>query len=97
MFLKTSQNSQENTYVRVSFLRKVAGLRFVQNISLLKQANFLTEIHKKKSKTQIDKQIQRYEKSSSLLQALNSLFYYPILSSYLMLFCRDIHQFLFLT
>ena len=52
----------------VSFLNKVAGLRLAQNIGLLKQANFLTDIQKNKSKTQICEQIQRYEKSSSLLQ-----------------------------
>ena len=41
----------------------------VQNIGLLKQANFLTEIqNKNKSKIQICEQIQRYEKNSSLLQ-----------------------------
>ena len=39
-----------------------------QNIGLLKQANFLTDIQKNKRKTQIRKQIQCYEKSSSLLQ-----------------------------
>ena len=32
MLLKISQNSQENKYVRVSFLNKVAGLRLAQNI-----------------------------------------------------------------
>ena len=68
VFLKILQNPQENTYVRVSFLNKVAGLRLAQNIGLLKQANFLTDIQKNKSKTQICEQIQRYEKSSSLLQ-----------------------------
>ena len=47
VFLKISQNSQENTYVRVSFLNKVAGLRLAQNIGLLKQAKFLTYIQKK--------------------------------------------------
>ena len=47
VFLIISQNSQENTHVRVSFLNKVAGLRLAQNIGLLKQANFLTEIQKK--------------------------------------------------
>ena len=47
VFLKISQNSQENTYIRVSFLNKVADLRLVQNIDLLRQANFLTEIQKK--------------------------------------------------
>ena len=52
VFLKISQNSQENTYVRVSFLNKVAGLRLAQNIDLLKQANFLT----------FCEQIQHYEK-----------------------------------
>ena len=46
-FLKISQNLQENTYVRVSFLNKVAGLRLAQNIGLLKQAKFLTYIQKK--------------------------------------------------
>ena len=51
----------------VSFLNKVAGLGLAQNIGLLKQTNFLTDIQKNKSKTQICKQIQRYEKSSSLL------------------------------
>ena len=30
-----------------SFLNKVAGLKLVQNIGLLKQAKFLTEIQKK--------------------------------------------------
>ena len=88
MFLKISQNSQENTYIRFSFLNKVAGLRLAQNIGLLKQANFLTDIQKNKSKTQICEQIQRYEKSSPL-------FYHSILSSYLMLFWQDIHQFSF--
>ena len=66
--LKISQNSQENTYVRVSSLNKVAGLRLAQIIGLLKQANFLTDVQKNKSKTQICEQIQRYEKSLSLLQ-----------------------------
>ena len=53
VFLKISQNSQENTYVRVSFLNKVAELRFAQNIGLLKHANFLADIQKNNSKTQI--------------------------------------------
>ena len=47
VFLKISENSQENTYVRFSFLNKVAGLRLAQNIDLLKEANFLTDIQKK--------------------------------------------------
>ena len=68
VFLKSSQNSQGNTYVRVSFLNKVTGLRLAQNIGLLKQANFLTDIHKNKSKTQICEQVLRCKKSSSLLQ-----------------------------
>ena len=68
VFLKISQILQENTYVRVSFLNKVAGLRLAQNIDLLKQANFLTDVQKNKSKTQICEQIQCYEKSSPLLQ-----------------------------
>ena len=53
VFLKSSQNSQENTYVRVSFLNKVTDLRLAQNIGLLKQANFLPDVQKNKSKTQI--------------------------------------------
>ena len=65
---------------RVSFLNKVAGLRLAQNTDLLKQANFLTYIQKNKSKTQICEQIQRYEKSSSLLQISN--FKFSILSSH---------------
>ena len=35
------------------------------------------------------------EDALSLWISLNSLFYHPILTSYLMLFCRDIHQFFF--
>ena len=50
MFLKTSQNLQKNTNVKVSFLNKVSGLRLPQNIGLLKQTNFLTDIQKTKHK-----------------------------------------------
>ena len=33
MFLKILQNSQENTFARVSFFNKVAGVAFLQNTS----------------------------------------------------------------
>ena len=46
------------------FKNKVEGLRLAQNIGLLEQANFLTDIQKSKSKTQICEQMQRYKKSS---------------------------------
>ena len=60
-----------------------------QNIRLFKKANFLTDIHKKLEQ---NKFLNKY--SSTLLQmSINSLFYHPILSTYLMLFCRDINFF----
>ena len=68
VFLKSSQNSQENIYVRVPFLNKVTDLRLAQNIDLLKRANFLADVRKNERKTQICEQIQCYEKSSPLLQ-----------------------------
>ena len=46
VFLSILQNSQENT-MSESLLNKVAGLRLAQNICLLKQANFVTDIKKK--------------------------------------------------
>ena len=68
VLLKSSQNSQGNTYVRFSFLNKGTGLRLAQNIGLLKQANFLADVQKNKSKTQICEHIQSYKRNSSLLQ-----------------------------
>ena len=50
LFSKILQNSQENTYVRVSFLNNVAGIRLAQNIGLLKHANFLTNYKKIRAK-----------------------------------------------
>ena len=66
VFLKNFAKFKENTYVRVSFLNKVACLRLVQNIGLLKYANFVTDMQKNNSKTQFCEQIQCYEKSSPL-------------------------------
>ena len=51
-----------------TLLNKAAWLRCVQDIAMLKQVNFLTEMQRNKNKTQICEQIRCNEKSSSFLQ-----------------------------
>ena len=92
MFLEISQNSQENTRVRVSFFNKVAGLSLgnITDITLSFQDHIPTFWKKTRNKLSTIISIQKYEGLKEKEMLINSFLYFSTI--YCSLFNISVHR-----